>query len=115
MSELAATATPSQPLSEYRIAKIAGVSYSHVNRVLRKGHHPRFDTAVKIAVAAGMSLDELAAVVYRDNGELRAAVAEIGKRRGRVPTADDQAAIRRKTVNKARAALAEKRRKARGE
>ncbi len=42
-----------------RIARRSGVSKYHVSRVLRGLREPSFDVAADIALAAGVSLDEL--------------------------------------------------------
>jgi transcriptional regulator with XRE-family HTH domain len=78
MSELTATRLSATP---YRIAKIAGVSVSHTVRVLKGETHARLDMAVKIAQAAGITVDQLAERVYGRDPEMVRAVAEINKRR----------------------------------
>jgi len=70
-------------MSAYRISKLTRIAHSHVGRILASGGQVRatLESAIKIAYAAGVSLDELAELVYRDSVEMRKAKAEIDQRR----------------------------------
>ena len=61
--------------SSYRLAKLTGFHRAHVHRVLHLKAGVTLDFAVRLARAAGITLDELTAYIYRDSvlmtGELR--------------------------------------------
>ena len=63
--------------SGYQVAELTGLSRSHVNRVLRRTHHARFDTAIKIAAAMGITVSQFAELVYAADSELQEALKKI--------------------------------------
>ena len=71
------------PLSAYRISKLTGIADSHVARILTTGGQVRatLESAIKIAHAAGVTLDELAEVVYGRSAEMQRAKGEIDRRK----------------------------------
>lgn len=67
--------------SSYRLAKLTGFHRAHVHRVLHLSGGASLDFAVRLARAAGISLDELAAHVYKDSGMMTGELRRIDDRR----------------------------------
>jgi transcriptional regulator with XRE-family HTH domain len=67
----------------YRLKEIIGppTTGAHVMRVLKGETQPSFEFAVKLAAAAGVTLDELAEHIYGDEEEMAGALKEIRARR----------------------------------
>lgn len=84
---------PVLPVSSYRIAKLTGMADSHVYRALNADCRMTLETAVKVAVAAGTTVDAVAAVVLANKGkglvrELERALTGIRERKAVFETAE---------------------------
>lgn len=66
------------------VARLAGTTHQHVMRAMKGENRLSFGMAVRIAKAAGVSVDELAAHVYSGDEEMQRQLREIEERkRGR--------------------------------
>lgn len=67
--------------SSYRLAKLTGFHRGHIHRVLRADSGATLDCAIRIARAAGITLDELADSIYRDDRMMPVMLQGIDDRR----------------------------------
>jgi transcriptional regulator with XRE-family HTH domain len=72
---------PKLPVSGYRIAKLTGLSDTHVRRVLKGETRANLESAYKIATAAGVTLDELVRRMYGVDDRVTKEVAKVESRR----------------------------------
>ncbi len=83
---LAPSGPASRLTSEFTAAqleRITGLTQQHIARVLRGETQPSFEAAVKLATAAGVTMDVFARLVYAGNDDMAQALKTITARRER--------------------------------